>query len=85
MGNEDLQERMLTTKEVASALGLSVMSVSRAAARKEIPATRFGNRWRFDRAALAQAKLMGFGSRGTSKGPEEQKVPVTVCPLFSKP
>jgi len=52
-----MQEDLLTTKQVAQYLKVDKFTVYRLVARKNIPAFRVGNQWRFKRSMI-EAWLM---------------------------
>ena len=51
-GEEPILARSMTTKEVAKHLGLHGATVTKYAAKGEIPAVRIGRAWRFDKEAI---------------------------------
>jgi excisionase family DNA binding protein len=51
-GEEPILARSMATKEVAKYLGLHAATVTKYAAKGEIPAVRIGRAWRFDKKAI---------------------------------
>jgi excisionase family DNA binding protein len=49
-----MQEALLTTQQVARYLKVDKFTIYRLVAKKQIPAFRVGNQWRFKRSILEQ-------------------------------
>lgn len=50
--NEDCMETLLTAEEACALLKVSKVALYNYAKRKEIPAFKFGRRWKFQKTAL---------------------------------
>lgn len=49
-----MQEELLTTQQVAQYLNVDKFTIYRLVAKKQIPAFRVGNQWRFKKSILEQ-------------------------------
>lgn len=47
-----MQDELLTTRQVARYLNVDKFTIYRLVARKQIPAFRVGNQWRFEKSIL---------------------------------
>ena len=62
---------IMTPKEVAEYLKMSVLTVYKHAKRGTIPGFRIGNSWRFDKEKIDSVLLHGMSSQAASSPLEE--------------
>jgi len=67
ISKDTMQERLLTTNQVANYLKVDKFTVYRLVAQKKIPAFRVGNQWRFKKT-LIDAWLRQNSNIGKSDG-----------------
>lgn len=57
-----MQEELLTTQQVARYLRVDKFTIYRMVAKKQLPAFRVGNQWRFKRSILEQWLLKNMNT-----------------------